>query len=64
MGTTAAYAWLSTRAAAAGGSPARLSLRSSSTGRPPAAACTHRSAAASALRSEDLFSQQVRLGKT
>jgi len=49
MGTTAAYAWLSTRAAAAGGRPARLSRRSSSTGRPPAAPRTQRSTTASAL---------------
>ncbi len=49
MGTTAAYAWLSTRAAAAGARPARLSRRSSSTGRPPAAPRTQRSTTASAL---------------
>ena len=50
MGTTAAYAWLRTRAAAAGASPARDSLRSSSTGRLPLLARTQRSDVTSALR--------------
>ena len=53
MGTTAAYAWLRTRAAAAGASPARDSLRSSSTGRLPLLARTQRSDVASALRSAE-----------
>ena len=53
MGTTAAYAWLRTRAAAAGASPARDSLRSSSTGRLPLLARTQRSDVASALRNAE-----------
>ena len=50
MGTTAAYAWLSTRLAAAGARPASDSLRSSSMGLFPADVRMHSRAIASALQ--------------